>query len=71
MTFDLKSEIDKANQEYFSCPTCKGVRYKTCPNCKQPVNSYLDFREGRPAKQVYETRTEYHYYETVYRGRAR
>ena len=42
------------------CPTCKGIRYRTCTDCKQGVNSFADFREGRLKPEMYPTLTDWY-----------
>ena len=42
------------------CPTCKGIRYRACPECKQGVNSFPDFREGRLKPQMYPTLSDWY-----------
>ena len=42
------------------CPTCKGIRYRTCSDCKQGVNSFGDFREGRLKPEMYPTLSDWY-----------
>ena len=41
---DFFKEIDKATRDYFKCPVCSGIRYKTCQACGQSANSFPDHR---------------------------
>ena len=42
------------------CPTCTGIRYRTCPDCKQGANSFADFREGRLKPEMYPTLADWY-----------
>ena len=39
--------------------SCKGIRFKTCPDCKRGPNSFPDHRERQSKPQIYETMTDW------------
>ena len=57
---DIEQIIQDANKAYpGGCPGCRGIRFKKCPSCGQPPNSFPDFREYERPKQTYETQREW------------
>ena len=42
------------------CRACKGIRFKTCPDCKRGPNSFPDHREGRLKPPLYPTLADWH-----------
>lgn len=35
------------------CPLCRGIRFRTCAVCRQPQNSFRDFRDSDTKPQMY------------------